>query len=49
MRTKWTCGTYGRDDTQFWLGNLKRRNHFEDLGVEARIISERISEKWDGK
>jgi hypothetical protein len=27
-------------DTQFWLDNLKGRDHSEDVGVERRIILE---------
>jgi hypothetical protein len=26
----------------FWLGNLKRRHHSEDLGIDGRIILECI-------
>jgi hypothetical protein len=28
--------------TIFWLGNLKRRDHFEDLGIGGKIILEFI-------
>jgi len=28
--------------TKYWLENLKRRDHLEDLGVRGRIILERI-------
>jgi hypothetical protein len=31
------------------LGNLKGRDHFEDLGIDGRIILEWISEKQNGK
>jgi len=30
----------GREEmhTGFWWGNLRERNHFEDLGLEGKII-----------
>jgi hypothetical protein len=33
--------------TKFWLDNLKRRDHLEDLGINERI-TELILEKYDG-
>jgi hypothetical protein len=42
------CGTYGGDIyTWFWLGNLRKRDHFEDPGVYGRIILKWIFRKWD--
>jgi hypothetical protein len=35
--------------TIFWLQNLKRREHSEDLGVDGKITSECILEKYGGK
>jgi hypothetical protein len=33
------CSTHGKDKCRnFWLGNLKGRDHMEDLGVDERII-----------
>ena len=34
------CSTYGGGKvyTGFWWGNLKERDHFEDPGVNERII-----------
>ena len=29
-------------------GNLRERDHLEDLGVDGRIILRRIFRKWDG-
>jgi hypothetical protein len=31
--------------TTFWSENLKERGHFEDLGIDVRIIFERILRK----
>jgi len=30
-----------------WWGNRREGDHWGDLGVDARIILERISRKWD--
>jgi hypothetical protein len=35
--------------TKFWSGNLKGRDHSENLEVNERIISELILEKQGGK
>jgi len=32
----------------FWWGNLRERNHFEDPGIDGRIILRWILSKWDG-
>ena len=34
--------------TGFWWGNLRERDHLEDLGIGGRIIIKRIFKKWDG-
>jgi hypothetical protein len=31
--------------TVFWWGNLKERDHFQDLGPDGRIILKLISKK----
>jgi hypothetical protein len=31
----------------FWWGNLRKRSHLEDLGVDGRIISKCVFKKWD--
>jgi hypothetical protein len=36
-----SCGTYGKKGevyTGFWYGNLRKRDHLEDPGVDGRII-----------
>jgi hypothetical protein len=35
--------------TKFWSGNLKERGHFEDLGVDGKIIRIDLWEvEWEG-
>jgi hypothetical protein len=34
--------------TKFWLENLKERDHFEDLGIDGKIILEWILGKEGG-
>ena len=33
--------------TEFWLGNLRKRDYLEDLGIDRRIILRWIFRKWD--
>jgi len=44
------CGTHGREEIfiQFWLGNLREREHLEDLSIDGRIILICIFKKWNG-
>jgi len=35
-------------NTGFWWENLRERGHFEDPGVDGRIILKWIFRKWDG-
>jgi len=37
----------GEGHTGFWWGNLGNRDHFEDSGVDGRIILKWIFKKWD--
>jgi hypothetical protein len=34
---------------RYWWGNLKERDHLEDVGVGRRIILKVILKKWDGR
>jgi len=34
--------------TGFWWGNLRERDHWEDVGVDGRIILKFLFKKWDG-
>ena len=34
--------------TEFWWGNVKERDRFEDPDVDVRIILKWIFRKWDG-
>ena len=40
---------WGRGEvcTEFWLGNLRERDHLEDPDVDGRIILRWIFRKWD--
>ena len=33
--------------TGFWWGNLRKRDHLEDTGIDGRIILRRIFRKCD--
>jgi hypothetical protein len=33
--------------TGFWWGNLKERDHLEELSVDVRIVLRWIFRKWD--
>jgi hypothetical protein len=40
------CSTDGKDDAyKILLGESEERDHLEDLGIDARMILEWISEK----
>jgi hypothetical protein len=46
------CSTYGgRGEayTGFWWGNVRERDHLENLGVDEKILLRWIFRKWDGR
>jgi hypothetical protein len=42
-----TCG--GEVHTGIWWGNLRERDHLDDLGIDGRIIFKWMFKMWDGK
>jgi hypothetical protein len=44
----WHVRETGEVHTAFWRGDLRERDHLEDLGVDVRIILNWIFKKWDG-
>jgi len=43
------CNVYGRGGhTRIWWGNLRERDHMEELGIDGRIILKSIFKEWDG-
>jgi hypothetical protein len=47
----WACDTYGGEDRfiKVPVGNLREKDNLEDLCVDGRIISKRISWKTVGR
>ena len=39
----------GEVHSGLWWGDLRKRDHLEDLGVDLIIILEWIFKKWDGE
>ena len=46
MRHVWETGDV---HTQLWWGDLRERDHLEDLGIDGRITATWIIKKWDGE
>ena len=45
----WQIWGAGEVRIGFWWGDLRERNHFEDLGVDGSIVLKWILKKWDGE
>jgi hypothetical protein len=43
------CGGSERCTQWLWWGDLRERDHFEDLGVNGRIILKWIFKTWVGE
>jgi len=41
------CSTQREVLIEFWWGNLRERDHLEDLGTDGRIILIWIFKRWD--
>jgi hypothetical protein len=42
-----TCSTYGGElHIGMWWGNLRDRDHFEDPGIDGRIVLRWSFRKW---
>ena len=48
-RGKWRVWETEDVHTRFWWGDLRERDHLEDLGADGRIMLKWIFKKWDGK
>ena len=46
-RDMWQVLETGEMHTGFWCGDLRERDHFEDPGIDGRIIFRWIFRKWD--
>jgi len=45
----WHVWKTGKLHKGIWWGDLKGRDHLEDLGVDKRLITKWIFKKWDGE
>jgi hypothetical protein len=50
MRWVWNYHIWSRVEVhkEFWWGNLRERDHFEEPGLDGRIMLKWIFRKWDG-
>jgi hypothetical protein len=44
----WQVWGTGKVHTGIWWGEVRERDHLEDLGVDGSIILKLIFKKWDG-
>jgi hypothetical protein len=49
MRSAGHVARDGRSAHRFLVRKPERKNHFEDLGVDERIILKLIFKKWEGE
>jgi hypothetical protein len=47
-RDMWHVWEIGKVHIGFWWGEMRERDHLEDLSVSGRIILKWIFKKWDG-
>jgi hypothetical protein len=45
----WYLWETGKVQTGFWWGNLRKRDHLEDLGLDERVISNGSSRSGKGR
>jgi hypothetical protein len=45
----WLVWETGEVQTWFWWGNMRERDHLENLGVDGRVILKWVFKKWDGR
>jgi hypothetical protein len=45
----WHVWGRGELHTGFWWGDLRERDHVEDLDVDGRSILRWVLKKWDGE
>jgi hypothetical protein len=45
------CGTYGRQEKciKIWKGDLIKKDHLKDFGIEGKIVLQWIFKKCDGE
>jgi hypothetical protein len=44
----WHIWETGKVHTGFWMGDLREKDHLEDLGIDGRVILKWLFKKWDG-
>jgi hypothetical protein len=44
-----TLWVTGEVHAEFWLGDLRERDHLEDIDVDVSVVIEWIFRNWDGE
>ena len=44
----WHVWGTGEVHTGFWWGDLRERDHMEDLSLDGRVILKWVLKEWDG-